>query len=328
MKSPKSKKIVITLFLILAAVLAAVVILHDNPEADAAQEVVKKILSCLILAAGSAIFVFAYDKIMILPVELYQNRRLIWKLAKNDFKRRYVGSYMGIIWAFIQPIVTIALYYVVFGYIMNGARTSGSDIPFVLFLTAGMVPWFFFSEMLNSGTGALMEYSYLVKKVVFKISILPIIKAVAAVFTHLFFIALLLILACICGYPPSIYTIQVLYYSFCCFVFTLGLTYITCSVIIFFRDLGQIINILLQVLVWATPIMWNLDNLHTEWIKVVLKINPMVYIVNGYRSAVYGREWFFQDFFSTVYFWVVTVLIFGLGALVFKRLKVHFADVL
>ena len=78
---------------------------------------------------------------------------------------------------------------------------------------------------------------------------------------------------------------------------------------------------------WATPILWSIDSLDAGWV-VILKLNPLVYIVNGYRSAIYEHEWFFQDFFSTMYFWIVTVILFGIGAAVFKRLKVHFADVL
>ena len=126
--------------------------------------------------------------------DIIQNRTLIRKLAVNDFKKRYVGSLLGILWAFIQPLVTIVLYYAVFGLIMPDARTSGSEVPFVLFLTAGMVPWFFFSEGLSSGTAALTDYSYLVKKVVFQIDVLPVIKVTAAVFTHVFFLVLLVIL--------------------------------------------------------------------------------------------------------------------------------------
>ena len=96
---------------------------------------------------------------------------------------------------------------------------------------------------------------------------------------------------------------------------------------VFFKDLSQIISILLQIGMWATPILWDLDMLPENWQKI-MKINPLVYIVNGYRSSIYGRVWFFQDFFSTVYFWMFTIVVFGIGTIIFKRLKVHFADVL
>ncbi len=263
-----------------------------------------------------------------LPRELYQNRHLIWKLAKNDFKKRYAGSYMGVIWALVQPLVTVAMYYIVFDRIFPSQRTSGSDIPFVLFLTAGLVPWFYFNEALNGGTNALTEYNYLVKKVVFKISILPIIKIVAAAFVHLFFMGILLVLGCIYRYFPTVYTLQLVYYALCLFIFTLALSYTTCAVCVFFRDLTQIIQILLQIGMWATPIMWDINSLQNETLQKVLRINPMVYIVNGYRDAVYGHRWFFEDLFSTLYFWIITALLFAFGAMVFKRLKPHFADVL
>lgn len=322
------KKGSIAIFSLLGLILAAVVITHQNlgPLADPKEELIKKVITCLIILAVCTGFAVFYDKVTGLTAELFQSRHLIWKLAKNDFKKRYAGSYLGAVWAMVQPVVTVALYYIVFEIIMKGASRT-EEAPFVLFLTAGLVPWFFFSEALNSGTNALREYDYLVKKVVFKISILPIIKIIAATFIHAFFILVLLIVAAIYGYYPTIYTIQILYYSACLFLLVLAVCYTTCAIVVFFKDLSQIINILLQIGMWATPILWDINTLPAKW-QTILKINPLVYIVNGYRSAVYGREWFFQDFFSTVYFWIFTVLVFGFGTLVFKRLKMHFADVL
>lgn len=331
-KKRLSKRRVILIFLLLAFLLAAVILVHQNPAADPGEERLKKALSCAVILASCVIFVRLYDKLTVLPVELWQSRHLIWKLARNDFKKRYAGSYLGALWALAQPVVTVVMYYIVFDRIFgsSGPMREGIEVPFVLFLTAGLVPWFYFSEALNHGTMALLEYNYLVKKVVFKISILPIIKVIGATFIHVFFVAVLLIISVCYGYYPSVYTLQIFYYSACLFIFVLALSYTTCALVVFFRDLSQIINIALQIGVWATPILWNIDDLAVRYprIVVILKLNPLVYIVNGYRSAIYEREWFFQDFFSTMYFWIVTVVLFGIGALVFKRLKVHFADVL
>lgn len=325
-----SKKGGITIFSLLALLMALVIVIHTNPGANQQEELIKKIVSCVIILVGCIVFARWYDKFTSLPVELFQNRHLIWKLAKNDFKKRYAGSYLGAVWAMAQPVVTVVMYFVVFDVIFGseGPRlANGVEVPFVLFLTAGLVPWFFFSEALNNGTNAMLEYNYLVKKVVFKISILPIIKVIAASFIHVFFVGILLLLAALYGYYPSVYTLQLVYYSFCLFVFVLALSYSTCAIVVFFKDLSQIINIALQIGMWATPILWDINSINASWVSI-LKLNPLVYIVNGYRSAIYEREWFFQDFFSTMYFWIVTVVLFGIGALIFKRLKVHFADVL
>lgn len=325
-----SKKGVITIFLILAVLMASTILLYRNPGADPEEQLLKQILSCGVIFVTCVVFIRWYDKFTLLPVELYQNRHLIWKLAKNDFKKRYAGSYLGAVWALAQPVVTVAMYYIVFDKIFNNASPTmrgGVEIPYVLFLTAGLVPWFFFSEALNNGTNALLEYNYLVKKVVFKISILPIIKVIAATFIHAFFVVVLLLVAAGYGYYPSVYSLQLVYYTFCLFVFVLAISYTTCAVVVFFKDLSQIINIVLQIGMWATPILWNIEELKGSFV-VLLKLNPLVYIVNGYRSAIYEKIWFFNDFFSTMYFWIVTVVLFGIGALIFKKLKVHFADVL
>ena len=270
------------------------------------------------------------DKVISLPSELWQNRTLIWKLAKNDFKTRFAGSYLGIFWAFVQPVITIVLYWFVFAVALPqraAAVRGGIEIPYILWLIAGIVPWFFFSEALGSGAGSLLEYNFLVKKVVFKISILPIIKIVSALFVHVFFVAFVLILYSCYGLYPDVYTLQIVYYSFCMFVFVLGISYVTCSVMVFFRDLGQIINIILQVGIWATPILWNIDTLNPKW-HWVFKLNPMFYIVQGYRESLIDKKWFFQSPGLTAYFWILTIVIFVFGAQIFRRLKVHFADVL
>lgn len=323
------KKGGIAIFSVIGLLMAIAIIVHRNigPGADPQQELIKKIVSCGMILAACIIFARWYERFTTLPVELFQSRHLIWKLAKNDFKKRYAGSYMGAVWAMIQPVVTVLMYYIVFDKVMGNPGRGAEDVPFVLFLTAGLVPWFYFSEALNNGTNAMMEYNYLVKKVVFKISILPIIKIIAATFIHVFFVFVLLIVAACYGYYPTVYTLQIFYYSACLFIFVLALCYTTCAVVVFFKDLSQIINIALQIGMWATPILWDINSVNAGWVTV-LKINPLVYIVNGFRSAVYGRQWFWQDFFSTMYFWIVTVVLFGIGAAVFKRLKVHFADVL
>ena len=287
-----SKPVGIALFYMVCAATAAMVILHNNPLADKPTEDLKKICACALLLLACTIFGIYYDRIFIIPKELFQNRELIWKLAKNDFKKRYAGSYLGFLWALVQPVVTVVMYWIVFDVVFDTRSqmvASGVEVPYVLFLTAGLVPWFYFSEGITNGTNALLEYSYLVKKVVFKISILPIIKLVAATFIHAFFVGVLLIIAMMYGYMPNLYTLQIFYYSFCLFVLMLAMSYCTCAIVVFFRDLAQIINIGLQVGMWATPILWNIGMLENyPKLRVLFKLNPLTYIVNGYRSAIYA----------------------------------------
>ncbi|MBQ9929094.1 MAG: ABC transporter permease [Lachnospiraceae bacterium] len=326
------KPVGVGIFYAICLIVAIVILNHYNPLApDQHTENLKKYCACVLLVLACVIFGIYYDRLLVIPRELFQSRELIWKLAKNDFKKRYAGSYLGFIWALIQPVVTVLMYWIVFDVIFNTRSemvASGVEVPYVLFLTSGLVPWFYFSEMITNGTNALLEYSYLVKKVVFNISILPIIKLVAATFIHIFFVVILLIVAAVYGYYPTINMIQVVYYSFCLFMLVLAATYCTCAVVVFFRDLAQIINIALQVGMWATPILWNINMFNDDKVVTLLKLNPLVYIVNGYRDAIYGHNWFYEHFYSSTYFWLFTVTLFCVGTLIFKRLKVHFADVL
>lgn len=325
-ESNKKRKV-----LIIAAVIVVIwnlyIIFHTNILADQTIEMIKKIILCSIIDISYLIFVKGYDRIVLLPVELYENRELIWKLSLNDFKSKYSGNYLGIFWAFVQPIVTVLVYWFVFAVMRGDWGLDGGGYPFVLWLICGIVPWFFFSDALSQGTSALLSYEYLVKKVVFKISILPIIKVISAMFIHLFFVVFTLCLLCCYGFYPDIYSLQVIYFSFCMFMLTLALSYVTCSIVVFFRDLGQIISIALQVGIWITPIMWNIEIL-PRWLQIIFKLNPVFYVVDGYRMACLDKMWFWEHFFSTAYFWMFTVVMFLFGTLIFRRLKVHFADVL
>ena len=271
-------------------------------------------------------------KMFSLPGELWNSRRLIWSLSKNDFKTRYAGSYLGIVWAFVQPVITILVYWLVFekGFSAKPEMfKAGVEVPFVVYLTSGLVPWFFFSEAVSSSTNALLEYNYLVKKVVFKISILPMIKIIAASFIHVFFVGVLLVISFIYGYGLSLYTFQLIYYSLCLVVLVLALSYTLCSVVVFFRDLSQIVSIGLQLGMWATPIMWSFSRTEGhEVLAFVFKLNPVFYVVNGYRESLFEGVGFWMHPGLTAYFWIFTVVLFNFGTVVFKRLKPHFADVL
>ena len=262
--------------------------------------------------------------------ELLKNKNLIWELSKNDFKKRYAGSSLGRVWAFVQPLVTVVLYYFVFGLIFPGRATlaaSNIDVPYVLWLTAGLVPWFFLNEAVTTGANAMNEYNYLVKKVVFKVGILPFIKTISATFIHIFFVCVLLVMYFAYRFKPSIQLIQLVYYSGCLFMLVLAITYTTSAVTVFFKDLLQIINILLQVGMWGTPILWQLDKV-PEKLQPFFRFNPIYYIIEGYRSTLFEGTWIHERWLDTLVFWGIVALLFLIGAYVFKKLRPLFADVL
>lgn len=258
--------------------------------------------------------------------DLYENRRMIWSLAKTDFKTKYSASYFGVIWAFVQPVVTIAIYVFVFQVGFKAGDTS-TGYPFLLYLVSGIIPWFFFAEAWMNATNCLIEYNYLVKKVVFKIGVLPVVKVISSLFVHLAFIGLAFLVFTLMGNLPGIQLIQVIYYLICTFALVLALSYFTAAIIPFFRDLAQIINIVTQLGMWTLPIMYD-EVIIAEGIMRFLRLNPMYYVVTGYRDAFMKGQWFWERTGQTVYFWIVVLVLFTIGYKTFKKLKVHFADVL
>ncbi len=258
---------------------------------------------------------------------LFRDNRLLWSLAVNDFKTKFAGSYFGIIWAFVQPICTILVFWFVFQF---GFRSQDvGDVPFILWFMTGLIPWFFFSDAWNGATNSFIEYSYLVKKVVFKINILPLIKIISTLFIHIFFVIFMFVSYAICGIKFDVYVLQVFYYGLCMVTLVTVLSFITAPLVIFFKDLTQIMNIVLQFGMWLTPIMWNIDTMNiSKSTKFLFKLNPMYYIVQGYRDSMIYKNLFYHNIKQTIYFWIVIIILTVVASYIYKKLKPHFADVL
>jgi len=259
-------------------------------------------------------------------ITLYQQKYVIGQLVKRDFQNRYLASYIGLSWAFIQPVVSILVIWFAFTYgLKMGQMDSG--LPFAPWFICGMIPWLFISETISSSSNSLLEYSYLIKKTAFKVSIIPFIKIFTGFIIHLFFIVVLAIFAVAYGFNPTIYWFQLIYLNIAVFTLLAGLGWLISAINVFVRDVGPIVNVVISILFWATPIMWPYTTLSGN-MKYLALLNPFFYITEGYRYAFLGNSWMFLNIEMTVYFWVTTSIIFITGALVFKKLTPHFADVL
>ncbi len=255
----------------------------------------------------------------------FGNGHLLFDLIKRDFRQRYLGSYLGILWAFIHPLVMILIFWFVFQVGFKSRPVD--DFPFVLWLVAGYIPWLFFSDSLGSSTNVILENSYLVKNIVFRVSILPIVKILSALVIHIFFLFVILIMFFLYGYFPDIYNIQVIYYLFAMIILLLGLSWITSSLMIFFRDTGQLVSILLQFGFWLTPVIWSSKIVPARY-HYLIRLNPMFYIVEGYRNSFIYHIWFWENYKNAIYFWIMAIIIFFIGAFMFRKLRPHFADVI
>lgn len=257
--------------------------------------------------------------------DVYLERSILLELAKNDFKAKYANSFLGIIWAFIQPLVIMFVLWFVF---QVGFRTEAvTNVPFILWYIPAFLIWNFFSEALQNASGCLFEYSYLVKKMKFRVSILPLVKIISSSFVHLFFIVFIFFMFFIYGYTPNIYNLQVIYYFISTVIFLTGMVWLTSALATFSKDVLNIISVIIQVGFWATPIFWDPGQL-SILIQRILKLNPMYYICMGYRDTFINGLWFWEKPIQTIYFWVITILFFIIGAHFFHKMRPHFADVL
>ena len=180
---------------------------------------------------------------------------LLKKLVENDLKSRYSGSIFGIIWAFIQPLVTILVFWYVF---QIGFRNPPVDnIEFILWFIAADIPWIYFNDATLSSTNVLYEYSYLVKKMRFRVWMLPIIKVISSLYIHFFFIIFIIGMFFLYGYSFQISWFGMFYYSFALTVFIVGNSFIVSSLAVFLKDASQIVGIILQIDFWLTPIFYE-----------------------------------------------------------------------
>ncbi len=258
--------------------------------------------------------------------EIISKRLVIYQLARQDFRNRYLGSTLGFVWTFIQPLVMVLILWFVFSVAFKTGSVNG--VPFSSYLLVGMAAWYFFSESLGMSTTVFQEYAFMVKKVNFQIAVLPMVKILSSLAVHGIFLIIVMVILLISPCVSfSFYWFQTFYYMMALIILIMGLSWITSSLNVFVRDVSYIVGILLQFGFWLSPIVWHTGMIPEKY-HWLLKLNPVYYILNGYRrSFLYGIP-FWKDYSWTLYFWSLTLFILLLGIVIFRKLKPHFADVL
>lgn len=257
--------------------------------------------------------------------QIIEHKNLIKNLTKRDFSNKYVKNYFGLAWAILDPLFFMLILYFVFHYRFGTRETLG--VPFVTYLITGYISYNLFSGALISVSYSIKEYSFLIKKVNFDSAIIPIVKLFSEYLMHFIITAIVLILIIVTGISPSWYWIQIIYFQFALFVFMIGCGWITSGISVFFPDIKNIINIITRLMFFMTPVFWSFEGLPPKYVSI-LKLNPIIYIVNGYRDSLLFETPFWHDILYTLYFWGVTIFLIVLGIVIFKRLRPHFADVL
>lgn len=252
-------------------------------------------------------------------------RAIIKAMAEREIYSRYIGTFAGLLWVVIHPLVMVGIYWFVFS--VGFKVQPESNVPFIVFFVCGLLPWLTFQEVLQTSVNAITKAPHLVKKVVFPTEALPLIYLMVSLVTHVVMLAALLILIAVYALPWSWLFLQAIYYLGALYVFSLGLGWLVSAINVFYRDMSQGVTVGLGLWFWITPVVWPPSLVPPEFLKWMW-LNPMYYIVEGFRDTFLYAIPLWEKDVEHLWFWGVCLFFFVLGGRVFQKLKPEFAEVL
>lgn len=257
---------------------------------------------------------------------LWKNKRLVWQLGKNDFKNRFANTSLGAMWGFLQPFVFMLTYAIVFQFILKTG--SSGEYPYAVWFFPGMAIWQWINDCIMSASNSIRTYSYLVKKVVFPVDVIPMISIIASSFVGIFLILLATVICIVYGYLPNI--LMLIYVILATYCFVIAFTRFTSAITTVVPDFSNLLGIVMQLVFWFTPVIWNLDMLSEHAILAkVIRCSPFTYLITAFRQVFIDENIIFKGYgLYTLIFWIITIVMLIWGNAVFKRTKKDFADVL
>ena len=254
-------------------------------------------------------------------------KKQIRKLAKSDLIKTYRGSALGWAWAIIKPLVTIFVFWFAFTF---GLRAAGSEAgyPFVLWLIAGFVPWFFMNEMITQGAACIRKNAHMVTKMKFPISVIPTFTSISKLVVHLFLVTIMIGLFLITGHLPDIYYLELPIYMFMMFIFFDFWALFAGMLSALSKDFMNLVNAFVTALFWLSGIMYNIDDMIKGPVRFILRFNPVTTIAQGYRNVFIYKIWIWDRPVDLLCY-LCTLVLMILGALwAYKKLKKEIPDVL
>ncbi|MBQ1894823.1 MAG: ABC transporter permease [Clostridiales bacterium] len=256
---------------------------------------------------------------MLMFKEIYNYRQMISSMVRKDLRGRYKGSVLGFLWTFINPLLQLVVYNMVFSIILRNNIEK-----FYLYLFVALIPWIFFSASLTGGSVSIISQKDLVKKIYFPREVIPISYVTSSFVNMLLSFVVVIAVVLFAGVRPDplgiicLPVIMLVEYVLC-----LGMAMITSAVTVYFRDLEHILGIIAMAWMYLTPIVYS-EDMCPERYRVFLHLNPMTSIVAGYRDVLY---WGTVPKLATLGEALLLGIVFlVIGCLVFGRLKKHFAE--
>lgn len=258
--------------------------------------------------------------------EQVKNLPMIFRIARYEDKATYQSHYLGLAWQILNPLIQIAIYYFVFGFAMNAK--SGSNASYIEWMLAGIIPWFFISAVILQGANSIYNKISMVSKMNFPMSILPNITIVSNLTSYFTMMLILLGLFAINGTPITVYWGQYLYYFVAMIAFLYSVTLFNATISVLVRDYYIMLQSVMRVLFYMSGIVWNLETMLPQWLVDLLKLNPIYYVVNGFRETFLMHKGFWESPSYTMYFWLITFTLLFVGATLHMKFRERFVDYL
>ncbi|MEH7383242.1 ABC transporter permease [Bacillus sp. JJ1533] len=259
--------------------------------------------------------------------EHVKNFYLIIRLSFFEIKSSNSDNYLGILWEILNPTIQIMIFWFVFGFGIRGGQDVG-NIPFLPWLLSGIVVWFFINQSLLQGSRAIYSRINIISKLNFPISVTPTFVIVSHFYHHIILVGIIMAILYFYGFSVSIYILQLPYFTIATFAILISLSLITSTLATIVRDVQMVVQSIVRVLLYLTPILWTVEKL-PEFIQIIMKINPFYYIVEGYRASLLGLDWYFiENIQYTIYFWALVFVLFLIGSILHVKFRKHFVDYL
>ena len=249
---------------------------------------------------------------------LYKYRELLKTNVKKEIRGKYKNSFLGVLWSFLNPLLQIVVYAVVFQVILKNPQEN-----YAIFLCCGLIPWTFFSATVTRSAFTMIENGNIIKKVYFPREILPISIVTSEAVNFMISTIIILGFVIFGGLGISKYILLYPLVLLAQYLLLIGISLIISSISVYVRDLQHLIGVAMQLLFYATPIVYASETIPDNF-KWILYLNPMTYIINGYRDIFYNQRMI--DIVSTLLLVIISIVLCIIGYIIFNKLQKGFAE--
>lgn len=265
-------------------------------------------------------------EVRIIIKEQFSNFNIIYRMSRYEEKATYQNNYLGLLWQILNPLIQIGIYYLVFGLGFSGGGDV-QGVPYLLWMIIGVTTWFFMSPSILQGSNSIYKQLGLVSKMKFPVSILPSIT-ITSQLTNYFWSTVVVIIGLIAGgITPTLYWLQYIYYFFAMIVFLYAFSIFNATITTLIRDYHIMLQSIFRLLFYISGAIWNFEtkNIPDGLVKL-LEINPLYYIINGFRDTFLSREWFWQRGSYGLIFWCTTLIFLIVGSHIHLKFRTKFVD--